>query len=532
MRGYFIFREGIFLKKHFTPYLIRSVAIALLCSAFILLPTDMMQAEDEDFERGDVAEQAFMTDFEDGSLQGWEPRIGEEQLSVTQEDAHSGAYSLLTEGRANSYSGPAVNVTDYLQENNQYAISGWLKMAPGEDPAEVFLSIERSVDGEPSYQRVTGATVTDGEWVQLSGNFDSGSADQFSLYVETAESTSSFYVDDVVIQSSSPPPIQDDIPSLQDVFADHFQIGAAVEPYQMSGRHGEMLEKHYNSLVAENIMKPDAIQPTEGQFNFDASDAMFDFAEEHDMVVRYHTLVWHNQVGDWFFLDEDGNRMVDETDPEKREENKQLLLERMKAHITEVVTRYKGRVDSWDVVNEVIDPGSDDPDGMRMSEWYQIAGKDFIAEAFKLVRELDPDSKLYINDYNSHQPAKRDYLYDLIVELMDEGVPIDGVGHQTHVSIEYPPIHQITESIEMFAELGLDNQITEMDVNVVHDTNDIPQELLIIQAHRYKELFDEFLRLSDVISNVTFWGIGDDHTWLGTGSAPFVFDQDLQAKPA
>ena len=298
-------------------------------------------------------------------------------------------------------------------------------------------------------------------------------------------------------------------------------------------------------IVAENTMKPEPITPSEGIYNWSNADALFDYAEANDMKMRYHTLVWHSQTPNWLFLDENGNEMVDETNPEKRIANKELLLQRMRTYITEIVNRYKGRVDSWDVVNEVISDDPNDPDGLRNSKWQQITGTAFIEEAFKLVKELDPTSKLYINDYGTHSPAKRDFIYDLVVELQAKGVPIDGVGHQTHVTITSPSVELISDSIEKFASIGLDNQITELDVSIYssdsekyNSFDEIPDSIYEAQALRYKELFDEFKRLSEHISSVVFWGIGDEHTWLhnfpvqGRTNAPFVFDENLNPKLA
>ena len=342
----------------------------------------------------------------------------------------------------------------------------------------------------------------------------------------------------------------EDITPLKDLFADYFYIGAAVEPQHLIREFGQMLEYHYNMIVAENVMKPESIIQSKedfeaGNFNWTNADILFDYAEKHGMKMRYHTLVWHNQTPNWFFLDEDGNEMIDETDPEKREANKELLLERMRKYITAVVERYKGRVEAWDVVNEVMADDEGNGDGLRESKWLQITGTDYIEEAFKLVRELDPDAKLVINDYNTHIPSKRDYLYDLIVDLQEKGTPIDGVGHQTHISISYPAIHEIGESIEKFASLGLDNEITELDLSIYSNDSEfydsfdeIPEFKLERQARKYEDLFEEFKRLHEHISSVVFWGIADIHTWKhnfpveGRTDAPFVFDENFKAKPA
>ncbi|MFF3921226.1 endo-1,4-beta-xylanase [Paenibacillus lactis] len=333
-----------------------------------------------------------------------------------------------------------------------------------------------------------------------------------------------------------------DIPSLHELFEEDFPIGAAIEPNQTNGPSSELLKKHVRWLVAENVMKPDAIQPSEGQFIWTHADRIVEFAKENNMQVRFHTLVWHTQVGEWFFQDAEGKPMVDETDPKRQEANKKLLLQRLDTHVRTIVGRYKDEITSWDVVNEVIEPG--DPDGMRASEWYKIAGTDYIATAFRAAREAGgPEAKLYINDYGTDNPVKRDRLYQLVKDLLEQGVPIDGVGHQTHIDIYGPSVDSIIASMRKFAELGLDNLVTELDMSIYawNDRSDygqdLPQEILNLQADRYGELFKAFRQNKDILSGVVFWGIADDHTWLhdfpvARTNAPLLFDRQHQPKPA
>ncbi|NLN40869.1 MAG: endo-1,4-beta-xylanase [Clostridiales bacterium] len=340
------------------------------------------------------------------------------------------------------------------------------------------------------------------------------------------------------------PSIEEDIPSLAEVYKDYFPIGAAIEPRYTTGLISELYKKHVNMLVAENCMKPIEIQPTEGNFTWQSADKIVQFAKENGMELRFHTLVWHNQTPDWFFLDKDGKPMVDETDPKKREENKELLLKRLEDHITVVVSRYKDDIKSWDVVNEVIEPGDGNPNGMRNSPWYQITGTEFIERAFKVAREVGgEDLKLYINDYGTDNPVKRDHLYNLVKDMLDKGVPIDGVGHQTHIDVYSPSIDRIIESMKKFAGLGLDNIVTELDMSIYSWNNrsdygdNIPEDIIQLQAKRYKELFEAFKENKDILSEVVFWGISDEYSWLNgfpvrRTNAPLPFDRNFQAKPA
>lgn len=338
-----------------------------------------------------------------------------------------------------------------------------------------------------------------------------------------------------------------DVDSISERYADSFDIGAAVEPFQLEGESGEVLKHHYNSIVAENVMKPISIQPEEGKFNFEEADKIVEFAKENDMEVRFHTLIWHSQVPEWFFLDENGEPMVDETDAKQREKNKKIVLKRVEKHVKEIVKRYKHDVDSWDVVNETIDDGG----GLRESQWYQLTGTDYIKVAFETARRFaDKDAKLYINDYNTEVPQKRDDLYNLVKDLLADGVPIDGVGHQGHIQLGWPSLQDTEDSINLFASLGLDNQITELDVSLYgwppkpafQTYEEIPEATFEAQADRYDALFELYEELDEKISSVTFWGIADNHTWLndraeeyndGVGvDAPFVFGLDYEVKPA
>jgi len=206
------------------------------------------------------------------------------------------------------------------------------------------------------------------------------------------------------------------------------------------------------------------------------------------------------------------------------------------------VKRYKDDIKSWDVVNEVIE--TNDPDGMRASEWYKITGTEFIEVAFRAAREAGgEDIKLYINDYGTDSPAKRERLLQLVKDMLDKGVPIDGVGHQTHISVNGPMVANIILSMKKFAELGLDNIVTELDMSLYtwNDHSDygdhIPKEVLQKQADRYKELFQAFIENKNILSEVTLWGISDAHTWLSgfpvkRTEAPLLFDKYFQAKPA
>ncbi|MGG3509318.1 endo-1,4-beta-xylanase [Paenibacillus lautus] len=491
-------------------------------------------------------ENTVVWDFEDGTTMDWGPRDSETVEAVA-EAAHSGGYGLKVHDRTNNWNGPSQDVKGIMVSQKTYTISAYARLEQAPDaPVKISLSMENKAAGaaDTSYTTLASASASGTEWVELKGTFGfSSDMETLKLYMETSD-LSNFYIDDIKI--ALPGSIQTDIPALKDVYQEYFEIGAAVEPKHLSGVHKELLDYHYNSLVAENVMKPESLSPSEGTYNFTNADLIRDYARNHGMNLRFHTLLWHQQGAEWMLKDDQGHYL------EATPENKALVLQRLEAYIHEVVGRYKNDARDWDVVNEVIDEGR--PDGMRDSQWYRMTGLDYIRTAFYAARDAaGPEAKLYINDYSTHNPKKRDYLLKLVKQLKAEGVPIDGVGHQTHINISGPSIQQISDSIRMFGEAGFDNQLTELDVSVYTNNTDVyqtvPQELLDKQGYRYKELFEELKRLDQVgadagveggwISNVTLWGIADDHTWLhdrpaGTGrqDAPFPFDKQYQAKPA
>lgn len=318
------------------------------------------------------------------------------------------------------------------------------------------------------------------------------------------------------------------IPSLHEVYKDHFLIGAAVTPHTIQSQ-GDLLKKHFNSITAENEMKPITVQPQEGQFNFDDADKLMAFAEANNMHLRGHTLVWHGQTGHWMFENEDGS-----------EASREKILQRMKDHIDTVVKRYKGRIYCWDVVNEAIEDKTDTY--LRESKWLKLVGEDFIAKAFQYAHEADEDALLFYNDYNESNPIKREKIYKLVKSLLDQDVPIHGVGLQAHWNIHGPELSDIRAAIELYASLGLKLHLTEMDISVFKhddkrtDLTEPTEEMLELQAKRYEQVFEIFREYKDVITNVTFWGAADDYTWLdnfpvrGRKNWPFVFDTKQQPK--
>jgi len=321
--------------------------------------------------------------------------------------------------------------------------------------------------------------------------------------------------------------IEENIPSLKDVFKDEFYIGAAIEPEQLEiPAQRQLLEKHFSSITAENAMKPENIQPIEELFDFKDADKIADFVRENRIALRGHTLIWHNQVPDWFFLEDD------------KKVSKEKLRERMKVHITEVMQHYKGQIYAWDVVNEPID--ADMPDGLLRNKWFEILGGEYIELAFRYAREADPETKLFLNEYDTTNANKRKAIIDLVKKLQAKGVPIDGIGMQMHISLEKPTLDDFEKTLKEFSELGLEIHITELDITVYKDRTQsfstISDELLNEQGHRVKDLFAIIDKYKEHITSITFWGLTDKDSWLRYYFAerndwPLPFDEEQKVKP-
>lgn len=211
----------------------------------------------------------------------------------------------------------------------------------------------------------------------------------------------------------------DTLKGLKDYYKDYFPIGVAVAPGSLTGETSAFILKQFGSLTAENVMKPDPIHPEENRYFWDDADKIVNYVTTNGMIMRGHTLCWHQQTPAWMFKD-----------AEEKTISKEVLLERLKDHITQVMTRYKGKIYAWDVVNEAID--DDDSKFLRETNWYNICGEEYIAKAFQWAHEADPAAKLFYNDYNTEFAGKRDRVYRLLKQLLDAGVPIHGIGIQGH----------------------------------------------------------------------------------------------------
>ena len=289
--------------------------------------------------------------------------------------------------------------------------------------------------------------------------------------------------------------------------------------FQSNQEYSEILTREFNTIVAENEMKAQALQPRQGEFSFGTADQMVEFARKNDMKVRGHTLIWHAQNPSWL----SGGDWTRET-----------LLEQMEAHITGVVKHFKGKVFEWDVINEAFsDFGSNT---LRNSFWRRTIGDDFMDSAFTYAHRADPDAILFYNDYNtSNVNAKSTAVYNKLKEMIENGVPVSGVGFQSHQTLEdYTSdfIASMKENFERFAALGLKISVTELDIRITlpSDQDDFDK-----QGEYYREYLQTFLA-NHACKTFMIWGFTDRHSWIpgvfpGTGDA-LIFTDNYEPKPA
>lgn len=508
---------------------------------FTELPTDVVVPPDQ--PRAPAVPFTTIT-FEDQTEGGFVGRAGTETLTITNEENHSdgGAYSLKVEGRTSTWHGPSIRVEKNVDQGSEYIIAVWVKLL-SPNSSQLQLSTQVGNGSSASYNNIMAKTVTKNDgWVKYEGTYryNNATSEYLTVYVESSSNaTASFYIDDIsfVKTASESLPIQDLTP-IKDVYKDNFLIGNAISAEDLEGIRLDLLKNHNNVATAGNAMKPDALQPTKGNFTFAAADAMISKVQAAGLQMHGHVLVWHSQSPAWLNTT---TSAIGVSEPLGRDE----ALENMRTHIKTVVNHFGNKVISWDVVNEAMNDNPSNPSdwkaSLRQSPWYQAIGTDYIEQAFLAAREvLDSNPswniKLYYNDYNEDNQNKAQAIYNMVKELNENYAKthpgkllIDGIGMQAHYSVSTNPAN-VKLSLEKFISLGVEVSITELDI-MTGSNNQLSDKLAEAQGYLYAQLFNIFKEHSANIKRVTFWGMDDGTSWR-TANNPLLFDKDLQAKPA
>ena len=341
-------------------------------------------------------------------------------------------------------------------------------------------------------------------------------------------------------------PNTDRTDSLSDRYKDLFHLGAAINEDIILGKDLQsknIVTSEFNSITPENSLKWMFLQPFPNKFNFGAADKYVELGIKNNMHIVGHALVWHNQLAD--FMKTTGSR----SEFKKHVEN----------HINTVVSRYKGKIDAWDVVNEAFNENG----SLRPSVFKNQMGDNYIEDVFKLAETADPDADLIYNDYNLYKPAKRAGVLKMVKKLQENGTKINAIGVQAHWRLNSPSLMEIEQIILDISDLGVEVMFTELDVTVLPNPWELvgaevtqnfskfegdpkmdpypkalPKSVEKQLAKRYEDIFKLFIKHQDKISRVTFWGVMDKHSWLndwpikGRTNYPLLFDRNYQPKKA
>ena len=344
-----------------------------------------------------------------------------------------------------------------------------------------------------------------------------------------------------IVASAQPRQMQrvDDPTGYKDTYKDYFTVGVALNirnvasPEQMA-----VVKKNFNSVTAENAMKPGEIHPKEGVWNFAGADSIANWCRANGVKMRGHCLAWHSQFANWMFTDKKGKPV-----------SKEVFYERLRDHIHTVVNRYKDIVYAWDVLNEAIADGDgrrapwmkEAPSPYRKTKMMDLCGEEFIVKVFQFAREADPNVELFYNDYNACQPAKRDRIYNMVKKMKEMGAPIDGIGMQGHYNIYFPSMEDFDAAIVKYSKIVDKIHITELDLRTNEEmggqlqfslgkAGEVPQYIKTLHEAQYANLFRVLRKHKDVVKNVTFWNLSDADSWIGVNNYPLPFDKDVKPK--
>ncbi|GHV71492.1 beta-xylanase [Spirochaetia bacterium] len=331
---------------------------------------------------------------------------------------------------------------------------------------------------------------------------------------------------------------------LKDAWKAAFRVGAAVgEKILKTEAADKIICRHFSSLTPENAMKFGEIHPEENRWHWTEADEIANYARRLGIPLRGHTILWHNQTPPWLFI-ANGEASGKTGEPSGEPASKTDLFRRLENHIAGLTGRYNDVVYAWDVLNEVIDVETGSDDGFRLSKWYQIGGREIYDFAFTAMQAASPRARLFYNDYNIESGKKMEATIRFLSELLDAGVPVQGVGIQGHWYYNYPDAETLCAAIEAYSALGLDIEFTEVDISVYEfnegaDTHKfftaMPGDRIRQQAERYKEIF-RIAAHYPAVKNITTWGIADNHTWLdnfpvpGRKNWPLLFDMEYRHK--
>lgn len=485
-------------------------------------------------------------------------------------------------GRTANWNSIVQEISSKVKNNTDYQFSFWVRLSAeyGDETREVQLCTTKKDSKDPSevYDTLTmtggKAIVSSKEWTKIEGTLHVSYSDtleklEFKIAEQGAPLSNgtygSFYLDNAELYEleSQALEIETDIKDLKQQFQEDFggKAGVAIPDTALENTvRMELVTKHYNSITAENEMKPDAILGLTPSFNDDGSlkldfsraDKLMDYIKTYNtqhqdspIYVRGHVLIWHSQTPEWFFHED--------YDDAKPYVSKDEMLKRIEYYIKEVTTHfettYPDMIYAWDVVNEAVDDETGET--RTNSSWYKVFGDNsFVSQAFVYANQYaGSNTKLFYNDYNETVPLKREGICRLLKQIKDTpNARIDGMGMQAHYNMESPTISQFEEAARSYSAIVDEIQLTELDLKSSSDYDGTNQSMEYTkQAYRYKAIFDKIKILGKEginITSVTLWGTDDGNSWLQNSSSvgggtdgnrpqcPLLFDDNYKAKPA
>ncbi len=510
---------------------------------------------------------ALQEDFEDGE----HPFTGRDtaEILTVQNGGYEDSKSLLISGRAKAWHGASVDMLDRMEPYQAYTVEAYVKHTVSGDKSIKCMFDYIDTNGVQTYPTVAKVKVPQNNWVKISATVTApGDASALSMYFEMENYTNDFIIDNITVQRK----FMDKeavlaVGSLQEAFGSKFDMGVAVSiPHLKNPDIADFIKHHYRTITFGNEMKPDtilletpSIEAEDGMpvINETMLDQCMTLAEQNDLKVRYHTLLWHSQTPNWFFCEDykveydgSGTALTNITNLV----NKETMLARIRSYITKVVTyletNYPGAIYAYDVVNEVVEGGrlrtiADKSlygaifnAGTEVSDL--VGETTYITEAFKAAKEAaiacGSSAKMFYNDYNGYSSGARRAIVAALADSKTGGY-VDGIGMQSHLTnLGGSDSDNIKNSLNHFTSNGYEVQITELDIH----NKDNSAEGNKVLAARYKMLFEQVLGLMNTnslnLTNVTFWGLTDFDTWLteqkGETSYPLLFDGDYLPKAA
>ncbi|MCQ2407913.1 MAG: endo-1,4-beta-xylanase [Oscillospiraceae bacterium] len=504
-------------------------------------------------------------DFE-GSGTDWTTRGDGLKYGFTDALAHGGKQSLYVTGRTDYWNGFSASGSE-LKAGGSYSIEAYTAYKNDNASSKDFtLGVQYNVGADTTYDNLVTESASSGKWAKLASDFTipSGATD-IQLYVQCGKENESglvpFFLDDVKLtaksSSSEPDPDEPDDPTpgpstgsghqnndytydangdgFKDKMGPYFRLGTCVNQWDITKPDVQaFIKKNFNSITCENELKPSEICDQSNShddniaINLSKAAPILKFCEENGIGMRGHTFVWYSQTPEWIFKENFNNNGA-YVSPDRMNKRLESMIKNTFEAIKKQYPNLK--LYAYDVCNELFvnNGGGMRPAGSPQnggSYWVQCYGDDsFVINAFKYARQYAPEGcKLYLNDYNEYIEAKRDDLYNMAKKIMAAGDYIDGIGMQSHLAANYPSASLYKQAVEKFISLGLDVQITELDITQHNDPT--------AQAQLYQDVFKIAMTNADKISALTLWGWCDSASWRKNedGGSPLPFDSDKNPK--